>query len=391
MKSNIKYNEKVDMPHIKKGDLYGGKYQLVSSLGNGGYGCVWKCIDLSDNNHEWAIKILPHNHVQANSLQRFRDEIKIMKNYSRDNNLIMPIIDYSDIPSSYSAEEHTQIYYVMPLAQNDGRALLREGNIQKRIAAINDIFEVLEYLHSNNIAHRDIKLQNILLYNDRYILSDYGLVTYQNKKEITQWREPVGPFLNFDPLASFSHAIPEHLRQQIDIYEFAKVVWMLLSLDTEISFRGQYSHCGIESIRRYLPQYSCCKLDKILEACTSLDITERLDIFAMHQRFNEWWEENQDDAKIKDLKWEDLIFRIFPEHTPASALWDTEESVITLLNIFINYQNCFSCSSPGDEDADINILGRRVRRAKGYMIEFNNNMFDIKLNNQPYLRLSRLT
>ncbi len=385
MNSGIVYKERLSPNAIKPGDLYGGRYRLVNTLGKGGYGCVWKCEDIQENNKELAIKILPPNHANKISIQRFRDEIKIMKEHSQSG-FIMPIYSASEIPNR--GYKQRQIYYVMPIAEGDGKALLKSP-IEAKIDAIDNIFLVLEYLHLHQIAHRDIKLQNILLYNGNFILSDYGLVTYPGKNQITRWREPVGPFENFDPRATFSREIPDHQRNQIDVYEFAKVIWTLLCGKRKISFHGQYNHCGIESLRRYLPsKYSCHKLEQLLTDCTSLDISKRPKVQVMRMRFKEWWEDNKNHSEQGDLLWQDLLYRIFPEHIPDSAFWTDEESIKKLLIIFIENRMCYKCSNNGFwRNIFPNV--RSVRNVRGYTIQYINSMFIIKINNDITLTLKK--
>ena len=386
MNSGIKYSERLSKTSIKSGEIYGNRYRLVKSLGKGGYGCVWECEDMQQDNQKLAIKILPPHHINPRSLQRFYDEIKIMNEHG-GNSFIMPIYSWYT-PKHYNKNSKRQCYYVMPIAKGDGLMLLGASMITK-IQAIKDIFDVLEYLHSNQIAHRDIKLQNILLYQDKYILSDYGLVTYPNKKQITRWREPIGPFENFDPLASFSQDIHDSLHSQIDIYEFAKVIWTLLSGKKGPSFRGQYNHCGIESIRRYLPKrYSSHKLDRLLTISTSLDINERPTIIQMKKMFEEWWSENQDHTCCHDLLWKDLLYRIFPEHIPECAFWVQYKSIKQLLKIFAEYQMCFKCSNKNYWQ-ELLSYAKEKQNTESCVIQYCNNSFVINFNKTCTLTLKK--
>lgn len=48
---------------------------------------------------------------------------------------------------------------------------------------LKDVLAGLSYLHSNGIAHRDISLENILLLDDRAVITDFGLCAQQDKHE----------------------------------------------------------------------------------------------------------------------------------------------------------------------------------------------------------------
>lgn len=61
---------------------------------------------------------------------------------------------------------------------NDGGSLVTEGD---SIRIAKDLLDAVQYLHSNNIVHRDIKLENILCIHEdqtkqiRIKLADFGL------------------------------------------------------------------------------------------------------------------------------------------------------------------------------------------------------------------------
>lgn len=133
-----------------------GKWKLLELIGAGGNGKVRKCVD-STTGEIFAMKILTKKSKE--SYQRFLDEANIMKVQKAAN--ILPIIDCY-FPASFDAiQANDTIYYVMPLATPAKQCLFGCKFVEK-VRAIIDILKMLSQLHHQEIAHRDIKIENIL-------------------------------------------------------------------------------------------------------------------------------------------------------------------------------------------------------------------------------------
>lgn len=85
----------------------------------------------------------------------------------------------------YAAES---INIIMELVENNSLLEYLRAQPNKRVSEDNlriimtEIFKALAYLHSKNIVHRDIKLENILISKDMQIkLIDFGFSTYDNQ------------------------------------------------------------------------------------------------------------------------------------------------------------------------------------------------------------------
>jgi eukaryotic-like serine/threonine-protein kinase len=100
--------------------------------------------------------------------KRFAREVRIQSQIRHPN--IMPILDH-DLDASPP-------WFTMPLAQESFETKIDEDRSQKTIdkKAWQDILAAVEELHRLGYVHRDLKPANILWLDNRWVLSDFGLV-----------------------------------------------------------------------------------------------------------------------------------------------------------------------------------------------------------------------
>ncbi|PGG96978.1 serine/threonine protein kinase [Helicocarpus griseus UAMH5409] len=144
-------------------------YFPIKKLGEGGFGMVRLVVDVSTG-VEYASKE-PREDMNESSLAEFQHELKIMQNLDHDHvikfvgssNDGVPklIMDY--LPLGNLEDQHEK----EPITTAEIKGLLIQGAC------------ALEYLHKNNITHRDVKPANILvkgrMSSFSIKLSDFGL------------------------------------------------------------------------------------------------------------------------------------------------------------------------------------------------------------------------
>ena len=135
------------------------KYKELANLGEGGYGIVKKVCLKNDTETIRAMKIIPiENIIESEGDGSFMDEIEILKHLEHPN--IMKIYEcFKDNKNVYIISEFCD--------QGDLLGKMEKlGSLNQIVVKIlmDQIFNAIAYLHSNNIFHGDIKLENIMLY-----------------------------------------------------------------------------------------------------------------------------------------------------------------------------------------------------------------------------------
>jgi eukaryotic-like serine/threonine-protein kinase len=145
-----------------------GPYEIVSQLGAGGMGEVYRARD-SKLGRSVAIKVLPSQVAKDSEvLDRFRREARVLASLNHPN-----------IASIYGFEDSDKPGLVMELVEGPTLAdRLRGGPmpVDEGLSIAKQICEALEYAHERGIIHRDVKPANIKVTTDGTVkLLDFGL------------------------------------------------------------------------------------------------------------------------------------------------------------------------------------------------------------------------
>ncbi|RMC22394.1 hypothetical protein DUI87_00708 [Hirundo rustica rustica] len=158
------------------------KYTELETIGKGGFGTVCMAVETATG-EEVAIKKI--SLLQESSNELCVNEIQVMRHHKNGN-----LVNYVD---SYLVDE--ELWLVMEYM--DGGSLhdvIRETRMAEgEIAAVSrECLQGLDFLHSKQVIHRDIKSHNILLGLDGSVkLADFGLAA-QLTAERSKRRSAVG-------------------------------------------------------------------------------------------------------------------------------------------------------------------------------------------------------
>ena len=172
-KNNNKMNKNISE---LSSDLNMNEYKMIKLIGSGSYSNIYLIENYKSKKQYAAKKIITDG---ENELEKIKMEIEILKTLSElneeDKNFFVPIYKYSikklDI-TSYS------IYFLMPLAISDWGKEIKDKNkffkedfLLKILKKLSHGLSIMQY---KNIAHRDIKPQNILIMNNGdYLICDF--------------------------------------------------------------------------------------------------------------------------------------------------------------------------------------------------------------------------
>ena len=161
-----------------------GNYRLVRPLGAGGFAEVY----LGEHIHLYtqaAIKIL-HTRMTAEEREDFRTEALTIAHLKHPN--IVRVLEFG-------FQDNVTPYLVMDYAPNGSLRSHYRGSIPLTtlLPTIKAIAAALDYAHQQNIVHRDIKPDNMLLgTNGEVLLSDFGIAVAALTTGVQQTQDATG-------------------------------------------------------------------------------------------------------------------------------------------------------------------------------------------------------
>ena len=285
-------------------------------------GRVYKATRVSDGENV-AIKILYKDYKATKN--RFLNEINIMKDNFPHIEGIIPILDCST----------KDYWYTMPLCMDIITYINRARlSIEEIVDGTIELAYTLSKLHENGISHRDIKPGNILYYNDRFCLGDFGLVDFPDKiGDDTRNDRGLGAVFTMAPEMKRNPETADG--KKADVYSLAKTLWMFLTNDSK-GFDGEYSYYNANhSLRSFekLRSTHLVEIEELLKISTNdnPDLRPTMDQFL--ETLKSWKETIKDYAKQQRSQWEFLNKLIMPVNTiPTTLIWTNIDQIISVLN-----------------------------------------------------------
>ncbi len=207
-------------------------YYLDNLIAEGGYALIYKIQSVSDDKFLALKKI---NIQSSNHKKQIKREIKIWKELSKFNNIV-ELVDFE------ITEKH--VYIVMELCE-EGTLLdfvnNHEGNISEVEALLifNQILLGVNAMHCQKppIAHRDLKIENILKKKRNYKICDFGSATDEifdptTSDEFVKEEN----FSNFEKHSTLYYRAPEmcdrygeyQVTEKVDIWSLGCVLYTMV-------------------------------------------------------------------------------------------------------------------------------------------------------------------
>ena len=204
------------------------KYIINRIIGTGGMSIVYSGFSM-DTGEEVAIKILRPEYLEDEEFKRrFKKESKIAQQLNH-RNIIRTLDTGEDEGLPYIVMEYVRGKTLKDLVKERGK-LTNEETIKIGVK----ISEALFYAHSNNLIHRDIKPQNVLIReNNALKVADFGIARIQDQGTVTLGGSNI--------LGSVHYISPEqarglHITKKADIYSLGICLYEMAT--GEVPFEG---------------------------------------------------------------------------------------------------------------------------------------------------------
>lgn len=161
-------------------EIIAERYKVISTLGSGGMGVVYRALDISLDK-EVAVKTIRSNSLTGDQLRRFQTEAVALSNLKHPNIVDIMVCGLT---------EDNVAYLVMSFVEGKSLASLIESrgyiHAYKSVNFFIDLADGLAHAHKNGVIHRDLKPANIVLsdaesLHPRPIVVDFGIARLENQ------------------------------------------------------------------------------------------------------------------------------------------------------------------------------------------------------------------
>jgi eukaryotic-like serine/threonine-protein kinase len=373
--------EKQEDPNI--GKVISERYKIISLVGRGGMGMVYKADHMTIERHV-AIKMLyPNTVADADAVKRFKQEAQAVSRVEHPHSVRIYDFGMSDTG---------QPYIVMDFIDGGNlRQLIKDSplTIQRAEDIFGQVIDALSTAHKVGVIHRDLKPENIMLSDraskaDWVCVVDFGISSLGADDNQTSRQELKGspPYMSPEQCTNGAE-----VDQRSDVYSLAIVLYE--SLSGRLPYEARTASAWID-------QHKNAKPIPLTQSCPSLTACEALSHMLLkamekspdkrHQSIDEFGAElkeavrrdqirlsylkNRKDelganssSRIPVLSPEELILPEQPEEQPAAAeennIWRslvttftsaTEEDAVTTSNTKFVFSKCPHCGDPVEPD-----------------------------------------
>jgi eukaryotic-like serine/threonine-protein kinase len=199
---------------LTSGMAVGGRYEVVVPISSGGMGAVYRATD-RENGVPVAVKRL----LDRRQAARFEIEARLLEQLRHPR--VVRVIDY--------LQDESGQYLVMELVEglDLGRVLMERGNpglpLAEALEHVRQACEALQYVHEQQIVHRDVKPQNMILSQDGIVMVDFGVARELGDEDQGTIGVGTPRFMAPEVFAG------GNVSPRSDVFGLAATLWMLLA------------------------------------------------------------------------------------------------------------------------------------------------------------------
>jgi serine/threonine-protein kinase len=268
------------------------RYQIISVIGHGGMGVVYKA------RHELmdrivAIKMLkPQLIMDAQSAQRFQQEAKAASRLSHANVITLFDFGMTATGQPYLVMDYLPGTSLADLIKQEGRV-----GVERFLRICAQVCDALDHAHRHGIIHRDLKPGNIMLTvregePDFVKVVDFGVAKIlpfagEDSQSVTQSGEVFGSPVYMSP----EQCVGEPLDVRSDVYSMGVVMYEMLT--GRVPLRGK-------DIIQTIMMHKCDMPPRFSQVRPDLNLPERLETVVFNALQKDPAQRHQTMAELKE-------------------------------------------------------------------------------------------
>lgn len=303
---------------------------LTNYITCGGNSVVYECLY---NNNKYIMKIFKGN--KKKRYKRFKSEIDKINEINNKIANFTPKFITRFFPK-FSNFDKLKIkkspFYII----EKGEAYHFEKlTFKQKINNILEICEAVKQMHREGIIHKDIKPDNVIRYNGRLTLIDFGTASVPGIKTFDD-DEPMGSRGTIAPeMINNAKSLENYKYEYADIYSLGKTMWIILTNEKRADKFTKYESSNINSKINLdnVPEGIIMLIEYILNQATQENFFKRITLdkmiyllkFIAFQMIN-------DEGKCNEIKFECLMKKIYNSQYDQIVINQKEKILEFIMN-----------------------------------------------------------
>lgn len=238
------------------------KYKVFEEIDKGGMGRIYRGARISDN------KAVVIKYLLLAELAKNNDPEKLIARFKREGELLTRRLKHTNVVAAYEYGEADGEYFIVMEYVDSGalEQLISENPLGLRIFknCAMQLCDAVEYIHENDVIHRDIKPLNILVSDNggdmKIKLADFGLAKDKRDGRISKFSFGAGTEDYSSPQQLENATLAD---QRDDIYSIGKTFYQML---TSRTFGHNDTYEDVAKLRPDVPEGLDCVILKCIEA-----------------------------------------------------------------------------------------------------------------------------